>query len=392
MTTTHLDDDFAVVCANGHLINQYSNQRPDLTRPRCTRCGASAITKCPACNERIEARAGEAFGPLDHTHCAYCGAPMPWAMTAKTGAVDAYARTGLDQPEPELRVFVSSPGDLKEERRLVAEVCREISSSLVIRLRALLWEGGGPGNPEVQPFPPDVTGQAAQVVLDRHVWDALGGYDVYLGLIWKRMGTPTGQWRSGTEAEFRYALRARQQSGRPGRILFYRKSRPTDQPDPTVALFVQELQGMGLVQDFSNRSALRRMLVDHLLVEARKAIAHRAIAKPGSAWPLRSRAAAQSTQPSLDLCYHGSSQKLEVANNGTEPIFDVALEFPSDAAPLVFQGGLPITEIPAGRRVNVIAIRVLAAGPVRTAFNVRIRGRAADNQQVEQDAFLDLLG
>jgi hypothetical protein len=101
---------------------------------------------------------------------------------------------------------------------------------------------------------------------------------------------------------------------------------------------------------------------------------------------------AHGAQPSiyLDLRYHSESRKLEVANNGTEPVFDVALEFPSDAAPLVFQGGLPITEIPAGRSVQVIAIRTLGAG--RTHFNVHVRGRTADNHPLEQDAFVDLLG
>ena len=113
---------------------------------------------------------------------------------------------------------------------------------------------------------------------------------------------------------------------------------------------------------------------------------------PGDQSAPGGRAPTPSTQPSirLDLRYHGDSRKLELANNGTESVFDVALEFPSDAAPLVIQGGLPINEIPAGRSVHVIAIRTL--GPGLDHFNVHLRGRTADNQQVEQDAFVDLLG
>ncbi len=364
------------------------------------------------------------------------------------------ASGGVARAGPEIRVFVSSPGDLRAERRLVAEVCREVSSTLGLRLRALLWEGGGPRNPEAQPFPSDVTGQATQAVLDEYVWDALGGYDVYVGMLWKRMGTPTGGWHSGTEAEFRYALRARQESKRPRRIAFYcKRSRPSDRVDPEVGRFIEELRGLGLVQSFVTRGDLRRMLVDHLSLDARQALAGQsrmkdsgaavtahlrqlvATSRPGvrtltadrsrrapdpAAEPVTGmqelaqleagdfappsppgdrsaparRAPTSSTQPSirLDLRYHGDSQKLELVNNGTEPVFDVALEFPSDAAPLAFQGGLPISEIPAGRSVNMNAIRLLSAGPDRTHFNVHIRGRTADNQQVEQDAFLDLLG
>lgn len=87
MPTTHFRGDFAVVCANGHTINEYSVQRPDRTRPFCARCGARAITECPACNRRIEAKAGEAFDPP--ANCAYCGAAMPWSKaSAKTAAVE----------------------------------------------------------------------------------------------------------------------------------------------------------------------------------------------------------------------------------------------------------------------------------------------------------------
>jgi len=107
------------------------------------------------------------------------------------------------------------------------------------------------------------------------------------------------------------------------------------------------------------------------------------------------RVPTSSTQPSsrLDLRYHRDSQTLELANTGTEAIFDVAIDFPSDA-PLVLQSGgdsgNPFSEIPAGKSVHVSAIRLLSAGPVRTSFDVHIRGRTADHQQVEHDAFLDL--
>jgi hypothetical protein len=106
------------------------------------------------------------------------------------------------------------------------------------------------------------------------------------------------------------------------------------------------------------------------------------------------RVPTSSTQPSIriDLRYYGNSRKLELANNGTEPVFDVTLELPPDAAPVTFQGGFPIHEIPAGRSVNVTATRLLSSGPDRTSFHVRVRGRTADNRQIEQDAFLDLLG
>lgn len=404
MVTTHLDDDIAKVCTNGDLINQYSVQHPDSAK-FCPRCGVPAIKECPACGEPIESKAGQVFEPRAYQHCARCGSAMPWSETiAKTGTVADHlvAGTGGElrlradpSPRGEIRIFVSSPGDLKLERRLVAEVCRELSIAFDLRFRALLWEGGGRSNPDVLPFPSDVTGQGAQAVLDRHLWDVLGGYDVYVGMIWRRMGTPTGKWRSGTEAEFRYALGAHQGTKRPGRIAFYQKLTRRGMPaDPEVGHFVEELQELGLVQTFTNGSDLRRMLINDLSVEARKATTTKLATPQGELVALGTGAPTLSAQPSrIDLRYHGDSRKLELTNKGTESVFDVTFEFPPDAAPVSFQGGLPIHEIPPGRSVNVTAIRLLSSGGAhRTSFHVHVRGRTADDRQVEQDAFLDLLG
>src|SRR5215212_447249 len=104
-----------------------------------------------------------------------------------------------------IRVFVSSPGDLHPERLLVATICRELSMSMDVSIEPLLWEGGGPGNPDIPAFSSEVTGEGPQAVIDQQLWDDLGGYDVYVGIIWRRMGTPVAQWRSGTEAEYRSA-------------------------------------------------------------------------------------------------------------------------------------------------------------------------------------------
>ena len=105
-----------------------------------------------------------------------------------------------------VKVFVSSPGNLGPERLLVARVCRRIGRSIGVPIQTLLWEGGSDVEPAVTAFPPSVTGGGPQAVIDRRVWEELGGYDVYLGMIWHRIGTPTGDYRSGTEAEYRSAV------------------------------------------------------------------------------------------------------------------------------------------------------------------------------------------
>lgn len=179
-------------------------------------------------------------------------------------------RTGPAAPS-RVRVFVSSPGDLKRERILVADVCRDLGTILERDIRALLWEGAGPKHPESSPFTAEITGQGPQAVIDDQIRDALGGYDIYVGMMWLRMGTPTGEWRSGTEAEFRYALDGFQREGRPRKVLFYTK-RPTAalERSPEAADFIRELETeLGLPQRFRTSVELRALLIHDLSAELR---------------------------------------------------------------------------------------------------------------------------
>lgn len=178
-----------------------------------------------------------------------------------------------------MKVLVSSPGNLGPERLLVARVCRRIGQSMGVPIQTLLWEGGGDVEPDVPAFPPSVTGGGPQAVIDRQIWEELGGYDVYLGMIWHRMGTPTGDYRSGTEAEYRSAVQWHKETGRPSSILFYRKMTdpPMSEIDPEqlrqALAFVGELESRaGLVQRFSDENELEEHLHWHIPDAVRKAM------------------------------------------------------------------------------------------------------------------------
>ena len=179
-------------------------------------------------------------------------------------------RTGPPPPSV-VRVFVSSPGDLRRERILVADVCRDLGIILQRDVRALLWEGAGPTHPESPPFAAEITGRGPQAVIDNQTRDGIGGYDVYVGMMWLRIGTPTGDWRSGTEAEFRYALDGFQREGRPRKVLFYTK-RPiaSQERAPEANDFIRELEtALGLPQRFRTRPELRALLIHDLGAELR---------------------------------------------------------------------------------------------------------------------------
>jgi hypothetical protein len=119
----------------------------------------------------------------------------------------------------------------------------------------------------VPSFPPRIPGSGAQAVIDDHVWNELGGYDIYLGVQGDRMGTPTGVYRSGTEAEVRYAVDRQQRDGRPS-VLFYEVRGGT--PNAGVADFVHDLHGLGIVARVFDPATAWMDLLTHLSQEMRR--------------------------------------------------------------------------------------------------------------------------
>ena len=144
-----------------------------------------------------------------------------------------------------VRVFVSSPGDAKAERAVLDEVVQSINETTGLdrkaRLELFKWER----NVVPQIGPP------AQEVVDEQT----PAYDIYLGIMAHRFGTPSGQYGSGTEAEFRDAFQRWSRVGAPW-ILFYFNKGSVD-PDELdldqyakVRAFREELKAQGLFETY----------------------------------------------------------------------------------------------------------------------------------------------
>ncbi|MBI5304352.1 MAG: SUMF1/EgtB/PvdO family nonheme iron enzyme [Chloroflexi bacterium] len=132
--------------------------------------------------------------------------------------------------ETELRVFLASPGDVKEERERVARAVNEMNAKggaaqiAGVRLKLWRWETY---------VAPDV-GRPQQVVFDQLSPDE---WDIFVGILWQRFGQPTDTndprtnepYLSGTEEEFQaaYRQRATRGDGFP-KVMFYRCARPVD--------------------------------------------------------------------------------------------------------------------------------------------------------------------
>jgi hypothetical protein len=125
--------------------------------------------------------------------------------------------------EPQLvpfDVFLASPGDVVHERDLadqvVAQVNETVGRRLNVAVRLTKWEmqpsGGGRPQARINPR-----------VRTCHL---------FVGLIWQRWGTATGEFTSGFEEEFAIA-RARYDSGEPAEIALYvRQPTGDQQADP----------------------------------------------------------------------------------------------------------------------------------------------------------------
>lgn len=170
--------------------------------------------------------------------------------------------------KPELirlvRVFVSSPGDVKAERELLDEVIGSINrvegQASGVRLELVKWETSVV--PRIGPPPQDVVdAQTPQ-------------YDIYLGIMSSRFGTPTDKHGSGTEQEFRDAVARWGKVGQPW-ILFYFNDQPPLSRKPAevqqylqVCTFREELQSMGIVGSYSgvrgSRDGFYEQVHEHL--------------------------------------------------------------------------------------------------------------------------------
>jgi hypothetical protein len=161
-------------------------------------------------------------------------------------------RSGLEQlgkPMEELNIFISSPGDVKEERQEVRQLITRITerSNNRIKLNAYTWEND-------QLFLATEGGYQTNIIRSADPAD----FDLLLLIIWSRLGTPLNpadfddaQYRSGTEYEYLRATRAykeRKERGeiplKPDILIFRRADKilppPLDLNDPASLERAQE--------------------------------------------------------------------------------------------------------------------------------------------------------
>ena len=140
----------------------------------------------------------------------------------------------MARQETILTVFVASPSDVDEERNRLEEVIRELNTAwareLGIRLDLVRWE--------THAYPS--FGEDPQAVINAQIPN---DFDLFIGLMWYRFGTPTGRAGSGTQEEFQRAKERFDHDPTALQLMIYFKDAPA--PLPPSKLDHQQLAKIG---------------------------------------------------------------------------------------------------------------------------------------------------
>lgn len=133
-----------------------------------------------------------------------------------------------------LRIFVASPKDVADERDRLERVVNQLNASAALdnglHLELMRWE---------KKCHPGV-GTSGQAVVNSQI----GTYDLFVGILWNRLGTPTGRAESGTREEFDRAYAQWRRDRSSLEIWFYFSEQPFNPKSH------EELDQKGKVLDF----------------------------------------------------------------------------------------------------------------------------------------------
>jgi hypothetical protein len=138
-----------------------------------------------------------------------------------------------------LKIFLASPSDVPTERRHVKKVIDELNQTVAdekgVYFVLTSSENAFPGY-----------GKDGQAILNEQI-GKMQEYDLFIGIMWSRIGTPTPRAKSGTAEEFGRAIQALRCRKKPEVWFYFRLSKVRP---PTTA---EEVRQLGEVVAFRNK-------------------------------------------------------------------------------------------------------------------------------------------
>ncbi len=92
--------DIALICLNGHIVNEEARRYPQHNKIYCPDCGEKTISECPLCKTSIQGYYSVegviGGGGLEKApgFCHNCGKPYPWTESKIVTAIQILAEFG----------------------------------------------------------------------------------------------------------------------------------------------------------------------------------------------------------------------------------------------------------------------------------------------------------
>jgi len=158
-----------------------------------------------------------------------------------------------------VRLFVASPRDVQKERDSVAGVVEELNNTIGSKLGFVIevvrWES------HCHP----AMGRPQDLINSQ-----IGPYDIFVGIMWKRFGSPTGKADAGTQEEFNLAYDEWKRGSKLHIGFYFSQAKykcnsvyETEQVAKVLA-FKEEIKTKGLVWDHPNATSFPHVLRPHL--------------------------------------------------------------------------------------------------------------------------------
>jgi hypothetical protein len=162
-----------------------------------------------------------------------------------------------------LSIFLASPSDVQRERALVREVIDEINRTVApdkgVVLDLVSSERAIPG-----------VGKDGQAIINEQIGD-MEKHDLFVGIMWNRVGTPTPRDISGTAEEFARAVNALQRRKKPQIWFYFRQAAANLKTEEEleqkrgVVTFRAKLRGKGLFAEYTTTQSFAKKFREHLV-------------------------------------------------------------------------------------------------------------------------------
>ncbi|WP_076420927.1 hypothetical protein [Colwellia sp. UCD-KL20] len=219
------------------------------------------------------------------------------------------------------KIFLASPSDVPKERQIARETINKWnelhSEETGIILQAIGWETHSFSS----------MGDRAQGILNKQI---LQDADFLIGMFWTRIGTPTGEYESGTLEEIKEHIDA----GKPAMICFSEQpvqmgSVEQEQYNKLIE-FKNECYEKGLVSGYESLEAFKTIINDALVRRANKK-------EPFIGFSNVESELVSSTV--IDTTINSSSSELMLSDDAKELLIEASNDPGGDILKLAFLGG-----------------------------------------------------